>query len=169
MGPFPDPAQFAFVPRLEAAFPALLTELRALPADAFVESPDSLSVAAAGYDERGWRWHPLLGTAHDAAHQARCPAMAAAIRAVPGARNAGLSLLQPGTHLEPHRGELPGVLRCHLGLVVPDGEVAIRAGGQVRRWQAGRCLILDDSFEHEAWNRSDGDRVVLLITFAWPH
>lgn len=164
--PFPDPATFPFVTALEAAFSTLLAELHSLPDDAFVESPDSLSVASPGYDERGWLWMPLLGSAHDAAHQARCPAMAAAIAAVPGVRNAGLSLLRPGTHLEPHCGELPGVLRCHLALVVPRGDVGIRAGTQVRSWHAGRCLILDDSFEHEAWNHGDGDRVVLLITFA---
>ena len=54
--PFPDPAAFPFVGELEAAFPRLLAELAALPADAFVESPDSLSVTSPGYDERGWFW-----------------------------------------------------------------------------------------------------------------
>ncbi len=163
--PFPDPAAFAFVPALEAAFPALLAEVRSLPADAFVPSPDSLTAVEGGYDENGWWWYPLFGTPTDAANQARCPQLAAACRAVPGLVNAGLSLFRPGTHLYPHCGELPGVLRCHLGLIVPPGDIAIRAGNEVRRWQAGRGLILDDTFEHTAWNRGDADRVVLLITF----
>jgi hypothetical protein len=25
--------------------------------------------------------------------------------------------------------------------------------------------VFDDTFEHEAWNHGDGDRVVLLLTF----
>lgn len=163
--PFPDPAALPFVPGLEAVFPALLAELGALPTDAFVASPDSLTAVADGYDENGWLWYPLFGAATDAANQARCPELARACRSVPGLINAGLSRFRPGTRLYPHRGELPGVLRCHLALVVPGGDVGIRAGEETRRWQAGRCLILDDTFEHTAWNQGDGDRVLLLVTF----
>jgi beta-hydroxylase len=79
--------------------------------------------------------------------------------------NAGLSLLRPGTHLEPHRGELGGVLRCHLALRVPVGDCGISGDGETRRWAQGCCLVFDDRLEHEAWNRGDGDRVVLLVTF----
>jgi beta-hydroxylase len=103
-----------------------------------------------------------------AANRARCPATVRACSAVPGLVNAGFSLLQPGTHLYPHRGEMTGVLRCHLPLVVPAGDVALRIGGAVHRWLPGRCVVFDDTFEHEAWNRGAGDRVVLLVTFARP-
>jgi beta-hydroxylase len=60
------------------------------------------------------------------------------------------------------------VLRCHLPLIVPAGDVGLRSGNDTRSWQRGRCLIFDDTFEHEAWNRGDGDRVVLLVTFERP-
>ena len=36
------------------------------------------------------------------------------------------------------------------------------------KWQEGRCLVFDDSFEHEAWNRSDSVRIVLLIQLWHP-
>ena len=139
--------------------------MRTLEPDTFVPSPDSLTAVADGYDENGWLWYPLFGAANDAAQQARCPTIARACSAVPGLVNAGLSRFRPGTHLYPHRGELPAVLRCHLALVVPSGDVGIRAGTQTRRWQPGRCLILDDTFEHTAWNHGAGDRVLLLVTF----
>lgn len=168
MPAFHDPTTFPFVPALEAAFPAILAELRALPATDFVEAPDSLTTAADGYDERGWHYYPLFGPGDHGAHRARCPATARACAAVPGLVNAGFSLFRPGTHLYPHQGELHGVLRCHLALVVPDGDIALRFGDDVRRWQAGRCLVFDDTFEHEAWNHAASDRVVLLITFARP-
>ena len=80
--------------------------------------------------------------------------------------NAGFSLFRPGTHLYPHSGEIPNVLRCHLPLVVPVGDQGLRIGGETRVWQPGKCLVFDDTFEHEAWNRGDGDRVVLLVKFA---
>jgi beta-hydroxylase len=63
---------------------------------------------------------------------------------------------------------MPGALRCHLALVVPEGDVGLRAGGQTRRWLPGRCLVFDDTIEHEAWNHGATDRVVLIVTFARP-
>lgn len=36
------------------------------------------------------------------------------------------------------------------------------------KWQEGRCLVFDDSFEHEAWNHNDRARMVLLIQFWHP-
>lgn len=162
---FRDPREFPFTAALEACFPDLEAELSSIPDDAFEESPDALSLAAEGYDERGWRYLELLGRDGLEANRALAPRAAAAAVAVPGLVNAGLSLLRPGTHLEPHRGELAGVLRCHLALRVPRGDCAISGAGETRRWELGRCLVFDDTHEHSAWNRADGERVVLLVTF----
>jgi aspartate beta-hydroxylase len=30
-------------------------------------------------------------------------------------------------------------------------------------WEEGRCVTFDDTFLHEAWNRSDETRVVLIV------
>lgn len=171
MRAFPDPAGFPFVQALQRAFPAILLELQRLAPGDFAPSPDSLTTVEGGYDETGWTWFALFGdgaadAARLAAHRARCPATTAACREVPGLVDAGFSRFAPGTHLYPHHGERTGVLRCHLALVVPRGDVALRSGGELRRWQPGRCLILDDTCEHDAWNHGDGDRVVLLVTFA---
>lgn len=167
---FHDPAAFAFVPALERCFPSILGELQQLAAADFVDAPDSLTTVEDGYDETGWQWFGLYGSdpacAQHAARRTRCPATARACAAVPGLCNAGLSKFLPGTHLYPHAGELGGVLRCHLALVVPDGDCGIRFGGETRRWQAGRCLVFDDTLEHEAWNHTASERVVLIVTFA---
>ena len=167
MDGLPDPGAFAFVPSLEAAFPAILAELQRLEPSVFAESPDSLTTVADGYDETGWRWYPLFGEGADlASNRSRCPDTARACAAVPGLVNAGFSLFRPGTHLYPHRGEMPDVLRCHLPLIVPTGDVALRSGDAIHRWRPGCCVILDDTVEHEAWNHGSGDRVVLIVTFA---
>jgi beta-hydroxylase len=169
MSAFRDPGQFEFVPALEASMRAILAELGQLTALDFAESPDGLTTVADGYDERGWRQFELLGDEpRPRVDRRRCPRTIDACLAVPGLVNASFSLLQPGTHLYPHRGERVGVLRCHLPLVVPDGDVGLRIGDETRSWQPGRCLIFDDTFEHEAWNHGAGDRVVLLVTFACP-
>ncbi len=80
------------------------------------------------------------------------------------------SIFEPGKHLAPHRGPYNGLLRLHLGLVVPDttDAVAIRVGSQVRHWDEGKALIFDDSYEHEAWNNGDRVRVVLFADFVRP-
>lgn len=169
MDAFPDPSSFAFVPGLEAAWSGIRAEVLALDLAAFPESPDSLTSVRDGYDERGWRYLGLLGEDDPDAFEAtrlRCPVTVRACASVPRVVNAGFSLFRPGTHLYPHRGERPGVLRCHLALVVPPGDAAIRAGERTLRWREGRCLVLDDTCEHEAWNHGAGDRVVLIVTFA---
>ena len=49
-----------------------------------------------------------------------------------------------------------------MPLIVP-GDCGLRVGNEIRAWREGKLLIFDDSFEHEAWNRSDRTRVVLLF------
>jgi beta-hydroxylase len=45
---------------------------------------------------------------------------------------------------------------------------AIRVGSETRHWQEGRVMIFDDTFEHEAWNRTDNQRVVLFVDIMRP-
>jgi len=162
-----EPSQFPCTALLERGWEQVRSEVLRLDRERdFQPSPDSLTTVADGYDETGWRWFGLFGDdARFAAHRTRCPATSAACAAVPGLVNAGFSLFRPGTRLYPHQGELRGVLRCHLALLVPAGDVGLRLAGVTHRWVPGRCLVFDDTIEHEAWNRGDGDRIVLLVTF----
>jgi aspartyl/asparaginyl beta-hydroxylase (cupin superfamily) len=72
------------------------------------------------------------------------------------------SLLKPGTHIQPHHGLLNTRLICHLPLIVADN-CALRVGAETRAWAPGEMLIFDDSIEHEAWNRGNDTRVILLF------
>lgn len=80
------------------------------------------------------------------------------------------SLLGPGKHLPEHRGPYNGVLRHHLGLIVPEPAraCAIRVAGQTAHWREGECLIFDDSYPQEAWNDTDRDRLVLFLDIVRP-
>ena len=68
--------------------------------------------------------------------------------------------LTPGAKVIPHTGSSNARLNVHFGLKVPP-ESALKVGDQVRTWKVGEALVFDDSFDHEAWNPSDTDRVVL--------
>jgi aspartyl/asparaginyl beta-hydroxylase (cupin superfamily) len=100
-----------------------------------------------------------------------CPATAAALDGIASHLTANgeafFSLLEPGTLLPPHHDDSNIKLTVHLPLVIPDG-CGIRVGRETRNWEEGRCLIFDDTFEHEAWNRSQENRICLLIDIWHP-
>jgi aspartyl/asparaginyl beta-hydroxylase (cupin superfamily) len=50
----------------------------------------------------------------------------------------------------------------HLPLIVPEG-CWLRVGNETRRWNEGKLLIFDDSFEHEAKNDSSDTRIILIF------
>jgi beta-hydroxylase len=77
------------------------------------------------------------------------------------------SALNPHARIPPHTGPMNGILRGHLGLVVPKGSY-IRVGPDERTWEEGKVLVFDDSFEHEVWNHSDAVRIVLFMNFWHP-
>ena len=92
------------------------------------------------------------------------------IKKIPGIKTAFFSVFEPNTHLTPHRGPYKGVLRYHLGLIIPkDKELCkIRINNDIRSWEEGKSIIFDDSHIHEAWNNSNERRVVLFVDFVRP-
>lgn len=101
-------------------------------------------------------------------HHARCPRTSAVLEQVPLVRirdhapETLFSVLRPGTHILPHRGVTNTRLVTHLPLIVPP-DCAINVGGELHEWKEGQCVTFDDTFEHEAWNRSDRTRVVVIL------
>lgn len=77
------------------------------------------------------------------------------------------SYIPPKTKILPHKGFSKMVLRAHLGLVIPK-DCYIRVGNETRTWEEGKLIIFDDSFDHEAWNDSDSDRIVLMFDIPNP-
>lgn len=92
----------------------------------------------------------------------KCPNTWALLEEIPGLRNASFSILRGATEIAPHTGFTKKVLRYHLGLEIPHG-CAIIVGDVPARWEEGKCLIFDDTVEHYAYNKSENDRVVLII------
>lgn len=74
-----------------------------------------------------------------------------------------LSMLEPGTHIPAHFGGGNAKLTLHLPLVIPEGDCALRIDQETRRWKEGEMAIFDDTFDHEAWNRTGQRRAVLLF------
>ena len=73
------------------------------------------------------------------------------------------SKLAAKSRIPAHNGLLNTRLICHLPIVVPEDCGCLRVGNEERPWEEGKMLIFDDSIEHEAWNSSANDRVILLF------
>jgi aspartyl/asparaginyl beta-hydroxylase (cupin superfamily) len=135
------------------AFHEIAADVRAISADA------------------NWKTLLLAGYGIRSNEGARlCPQTWRIVQRIPGLKTAMFSIFEPGKHLPAHRGPYNGVLRLHLGLIVPDQpeKIGIRVGENVCHWEEGRVLIFDDAYEHEAWNYSDSVRVVLFVDFVKP-
>lgn len=103
-----------------------------------------------------------------AENAARCPKTMAMIAGIPLTRVKGrspsvlFSQLRPGARIPPHSGLVNTRLICHLPLIVPPG-CGFRVGNDTREPVQGKAWVFDDTMEHEAWNRSDRTRVILLF------
>jgi ornithine lipid ester-linked acyl 2-hydroxylase len=122
-------------------------------------------------DDDRWKTFFLYGYGFEAKLGVEmCPRTAALMREIPGMTTAMFSILSPRKHILDHRGPYKGVLRYHLGLIVPKHAEAcrIRVGDDFRHWQEGKSLIFDDTFNHEVWNDTDETRVVLFVDVLRP-
>lgn len=62
-------------------------------------------------------------------------------------------------------------VRCHIPLIVPDGDVAFEVEGREIKWD--NCFAFDNQCEHSAWNKTSYRRLVFLIDLersvvGWP-
>jgi aspartate beta-hydroxylase len=98
----------------------------------------------------------------------KCPALAALLASMPEVLSASISFLAPNKHIPRHRGPFRGVIRYYLGLSVPlapDGQPAtvLTIAETDYRIGNGECLLWDDTYPHEVWNRSEEVRIALLL------
>lgn len=104
----------------------------------------------------------------------RCPETVRVLEAVMDTRmeertpNAFFSILRAHTHIPPHTGVTNTRAIIHLPLIVP-ADCGFRVGGETREWQEGRPFAFDDTIEHEAWNKSEDLRAVLIFDVWNPH
>lgn len=61
------------------------------------------------------------------------------------------SIVTGATQLTPHCGPTESTLRLHLPLRIPQGDYRLTVRGETRKWEEGRLLAFDESYEHEVW------------------
>ncbi len=171
--PFFDPGVLPCVETLEARWRPIRAEVdRLLQAREHIPSfhqvsPDQSRISL-GQD---WKTFILFGFGRKAERNCRqCPETTRVLESIPQLQNAWFSILAPGYHIPAHRGVTKGLVRVHLGLVIPEQKerCRIRVAEEIRHWEEGRCLVFDDTFDHEVWNDTDEQRVVLFVDVERP-
>jgi len=165
--------QFPWVEHIERNWTVIRDEMAALleDHDALPNFQDISKDQIEITDDDRWKTFFLYGYGFEAELGVEmCPRTAALMREIPGMTTAMFSILSPRKHILDHRGPYKGVLRYHLGLIVPEDAPAcrIRVGDDIRHWEEGKSLIFDDTFNHEVWNDTDETRVVLFVDVMRP-
>ena len=171
--PFLDNGQFPFLAEFEDRWEDMQAEAREIlklreHIPAFQEvSPDQYRIATAN----NWKTFILYGFGDRLERNCKqTPVTAEILSQVPKIQTAWFSILAPGYHIPAHTGVTKGILRAHLGLIIPNQreKCRIRVGDEIKAWEAGKVFVFDDTYEHEVWNDTDEERVILLFDFDRP-
>jgi aspartyl/asparaginyl beta-hydroxylase (cupin superfamily) len=171
--PFQNNDDFAFLDMFTANWEQIRDEVREILKNredipAFQEvSPDQHLIAKG----KNWRTFFLYGFGEQLKKNcAQAPFTTSLLEKVPNIEISWFSILSPGYHIPPHQGVTKGILRAHLGLIIPKNKEAcrIRVDKQIKHWEPGKIFVIDDTFEHEVWNETDEERVILIFDFDRP-
>lgn len=122
-------------------------------------------------NDNKWKTFFLYGYGIDCeANAKRCPETVKLLKKIPGVNTAFFSILSPNKHIPAHKDPYNGVIRYHVGLIVPELEekCRIRIDKEILNWEEGKSIIFDDTYNHEVWNDTSGFRVVLFVDFVRP-
>ena len=180
---FFDRGHFPWLDRLEAATQAIRDELQAILVSAdpdlapYIDMPPGTPRNLWSQLDRSPDWSALHlwrdGERIDAVCK-RAPRTAELVQSLPLAQIPGrapavfFSVLKAGKTIPPHTGVTNIRTIIHLPLIVPE-DCGFRVGDETRSWREGEAFAFDDTIEHEAWNRSDQDRAVLILDCWNPH
>lgn len=168
-----DPAIFPWIADFEANWQRIRAEL-----DTVLQNRDSLpSFHDLSPDQKriskgdNWKTFVFYALGHRVdSNCKRCPDTARLLEKCPDLQNAWFSILKPGYRIPPHKGPTNGIVRIHLGLIIPEqrDQCWIRVDDRILHWDEGKCIVFDDSFEHEVQNNTDQQRVVLFFDVLRP-
>lgn len=175
--PFYDRSHFPWLPDLEAATNVIREELASLLSEAnegfepYIQYPPGAPVNQWRDLNHSKAWSTFFlwrdGKQHSANCE-KCPKTTALLQSLPLARQEGygptamFSALAPRTTIPPHTGSSNARLIVHLPLILP-ANCGFRVGNETREWRMSEAWVFDDSIEHEAWNRSDQVRAILIF------
>ena len=136
-----------------------------------IKAPDSHNdIGFNSFFKYGWKRFYLKW--YDASHPSAlelCPKTIALLNQIPRVKAAMFAELPPGGQLNPHRDPFAGSLRYHLGLITPnDDRCYICVDGIEKSWRDGQGFIFDETYVHEAYNKTEQNRIILFVDIERP-
>lgn len=169
--PFLSAADFPELAPLRAHWQMLRQEALALYELQRIRPSDKYDdIGFNSFFRRGWKRFYLKW--YDRPHPSAvvlCPRSVALLATIPSVKAAMFALLPAGATLGLHRDPLAVSLRYHLGLVTPnDARCAIVVDGVPYVWHDGEGVVFDETYLHEAANRTARDRIILFCDVERP-
>ena len=127
--PIYDAGTFPWTAELEAGWKKIRAELDQVLQyrDQMPSFQDILKEVSTIQTDNDWKTFFLAGIGMDCSENARrCPETMRLLGRIPGMKTAFFSILSPRKHIPAHRGAYNGVLRFHLGLLVPEPRERVR-------------------------------------------
>ena len=168
-----DKQQFEFVSRLENNFDTIYNELIALKnsnkTDGFQQYKNANDMGATDTGH----WNVFYFFLHDLLfkeNMQKFPKTMDIINNINTPKlfhHALLSCLSPDSHIIPHNGPTNKKLRVYLPILLEKDSNILRVDQEIVTLKEGECIIFDDSFVHEAWNKSIKKSRFVLIFDIW--
>jgi beta-hydroxylase len=169
--PYISPSHFPELAELKKEWRTFREEALALYEASRIQSSGKYNdIGFNSFFRRGWKrfylkWydnpHPSAATL--------CPRTVEILQWFPSVKAAMFAMLPAGGTLGLHRDPLAASLRYHLGLVTPnDDRCAIVVDGIPYSWRDGKDVMFDETYLHDAANRTDQDRIILFCDIERP-
>jgi hypothetical protein len=81
----------------------------------------------------------------------------------PSIISVGISCLEPNVETHLHCDYDKSFYRCHIPLVIPDGDCGFQIGDKVLKWNMNDYFVFDDTCYHNAWNNTNSNRFILIV------
>ncbi len=93
------------------------------------------------------------------------PFLSSLIDQIPNCTFAVISILSPHTVIKPHYGDTNGIVRGHLGLIIPDSlpGCGIKVGDEEQGWVEGEWTLFTEAYLHGSWNHTSQKRYLIVV------
>lgn len=121
--------------------------------------------------KNSWKTIPLMAWGvHFRKNQKAAPETTRLLNQIPGIVSASFNMLDANAQIVPHYGDTDGIMRCHLGIIVPGElpDIGFEVKDEKRSWHEGELLIFCDAHLHTAWNNTPEKRFILLFDVIRP-
>lgn len=117
---------------------------------------------------QGWNTFPLRMFGNDIkSNMVMCPTLSKILRKCSNnVPTAFFSVMEPHKRLDAHYGPFKGILRYHLGLLIPpseSGECFISVDDIKYYWREGEGKLFDETYLHYVHNDTPYHRIILFL------